>query len=188
MHLSRNAVTRRDIYIHDAGVSNVGPIGLRLDELIDREAGETDDGMLGISGSASGDDDDDEEESSEEKVQVLATFYFQGEKYVVATPLEPVLIIGSPVGNAVQKKPELFVGSDIDVLKSLPESAGLLSEKQEAEDSNTPDYLLPDREELERVTPKIEQELETIWDVEEKERKVLVRLRQQLINQWGRKE
>jgi hypothetical protein len=47
---------------------------------------------------------------------------------------------------------------------------------------------LPDREELERVTPKIEQELETIWDVEEKERKVLVRLRQQLINQWGRKE
>jgi len=137
--------------------------------------------MLGIS--CSGDDDDDEEE-----VKVLATFYFQGEKYVVATPLEPVLIIGSPVGNAVQKKPELFVGSDIDVLKSLPESAGLLSEKQEAEDSNTPDYLLPDREELERVTPKIEQELETIWDVEEKERKVLVRLRQQLINQWGRKE
>ena len=41
-------------------------------------------------------------------------------------------------------------------------------ETQDAEDSNLADYLLPDREELERVTPKIEQELESMWDVEEK--------------------
>ena len=39
---------------------------------------------------------------------------------------------------------------------------------QDAEESNKADYLLPDREELERVTPKIEETLETMWDVEEK--------------------
>ncbi|EKX50375.1 hypothetical protein GUITHDRAFT_52672, partial [Guillardia theta CCMP2712] len=32
------------------------------------------------------------EDDESEKVQVLATFYYQDEKYVVAAPLEPVLI------------------------------------------------------------------------------------------------
>lgn len=39
-------------------------------------------------------DSDEEAEDESEKVQVLASFYYQGDKYVVATPLEPVLIIG----------------------------------------------------------------------------------------------
>ena len=47
-------------------------------------------------------------------------------------------------------------------------------------------YLLPDKEELERVTPRIEKELETIWDNEDKERRNLMRLRENLISQWGR--
>ena len=63
-----------------------------------------------------------------------------------------------------------------------------MGEMQDAEESNRAQYVLPDREELERVTPKIEAQLETIWNDEEKERKVLGRLRQQLINQWQRSD
>jgi len=40
------------------------------------------------------------------------------------------------------------------------------------------------REELERVTPQIEQRLESLWDEEEKEKEGLVKLRQKLIDQW----
>jgi hypothetical protein len=39
---------------------------------------------------------------------------------------------------------------------------------QDAEDSNRADYVLPEREELERITPKIEEELESLLDEEEK--------------------
>eukprot|EP00961_Rhodomonas_salina_P278220 3759267-Rhodomonas_salina.2 len=42
----------------------------------------------------------------------------------------------------------------------------------------------PGEQELERVTPRIEAELETLWDEEEKERKGLSSLRQRLISQW----
>jgi len=177
-----------DDEILSLGPSLNGPIGLRICELLDREAGETD----GPPQAGEEDEQDDEEaEDEREKVQVLATFYYEGEKYVVATPLEPVLIIGSPVvrGEAAETaKSQLRVGSDLDVVISLPGTGGLVSEMKDAEDSNTADYLLPDREELERVTPKIEHELETMWDLEEKERKVLGRARQQLMNQWGRSE
>jgi len=176
-----------DIYDNDVlplGTGPNGPIGLRKSELLDLEAGEVD-GPPRLGGEEQ--DDEDEAEDEREKVQVLATFYYEGEKYVVATPLEPVLIIGSPVITDAEKlSSELRVASDLDILSSLPGAGGLVSEMKDAEDSNSADYLLPDNEELERVTPKIEQELETIWDIEEKEQKVLVRLRQQLINQWSR--
>jgi len=137
---------------------------------------------------ADSEDSEEEGEDESEKVQVLASFYYKGDKYVVATPLEPVLIIGSPVIKGAEKKSQLHARSDLELIRSLPGSAGLINDLEDAEDSNSADYLLPDREELERVTPKIEQELESMWDVEEKERKVLVRLRQQLINQWERTE
>ena len=40
--------------------------------------------------------------------------------------------------------------------------------EQDAQDSNRPDYVLPEREELERITPKIERALESMLDEEEK--------------------
>jgi hypothetical protein len=48
-------------------------------------------------------DSDEEAEDESEKVQVLASFYYQGDKYVVATPLEPVLIIGEARRWSVQR-------------------------------------------------------------------------------------
>ena len=80
----------------DEEILSLGPgpnglIGLRRGELIDREAGEVDGPpRLGYSE----DSEEDEEEDESEKVQVLANFCYEGNKYVVATPLEPVLIIG----------------------------------------------------------------------------------------------
>jgi len=117
-----------DDEILSLGPSPNGPFGLRISELLDREAGETD----GPPQEGEEDEQDDEEaEDEREKVQVLATFYYEGEKYVVATPLEPVLIIGSPVvrGEAAETaKSQLRVGSDLDVVISLPGTGGLVSE------------------------------------------------------------
>eukprot|EP00960_Hanusia_phi_P064508 765813-Hanusia_phi.AAC.2 len=167
-------------YQHQDGKDNSGPtidghIKLRTDELIDSTSYE-DEGS--DDGSSSQKKDDDESE----KVQVLATFYHQNEKYVVAAPLEPVLIIGSPVELSEEdQKPDEVLGKEIGLL-----GLGLHSFDW-AKDLGA-DYILPDREELERVTPKIEKQLETIWDTEEKERKVLLRLREKLIEQWSRSE
>ena len=59
-------------------------------------------------------------------LQVLATFYYKGDKYVVATPLEPVLIIGSPTVKGAAVEPELRVGNkDIQTISSLPGAGGL---------------------------------------------------------------
>lgn len=75
-----------------------GTVSLRMEELVDPSRQSS--GLLG-------DDFDEEDEEENEKVQVLATFYFEGKKYVVAAPLEPVLIIGSPaVAQQVLLKPE----------------------------------------------------------------------------------
>lgn len=158
------------------------------DDLIDRAAGETD--TRPRLGSQDDEDLDDSSEDESEKVQVLANFLHNGEKYVVATPLEPVLIIGSPAESGLRMEPALRPGSDLDAqtISSLPGAGGILGEMQDAEESNRAQYVLPGREELERVTPKIEAQLETIWNDEEKERKVLGRLRQQLINQWQRSD
>lgn len=58
--------------------------------------------------------------------QVLANFFYQGEKYVVATPLEPVLIIGSPTtGKGAEVQSELRVSNDMQTISSLPGAAGL---------------------------------------------------------------
>jgi hypothetical protein len=56
---------------------------------------------------------------------VLANFYYKGEKYVVATPLEPVLIIGSPTGKGAEVKSELRVSNDMQTISSLPGASGL---------------------------------------------------------------
>jgi len=167
------------------GTGPSGPIGLRTKELFDEEDGDIE--TLPRLPEDS-DDDDDVENDDGEKVQVLASFFFQGDKYVVATPLEPVLIIGAPTVKEAEVKSELRVGTDLDTISALPGGEGLKGKLEDAEDSNRADYVLPDREELERITPKIEEELESLLDEEEKDRKVLQRLRQQLINQWGRTE
>ena len=132
-----------------------GHIKLRTDELIDSTSHEEESSDDGLSSQKKEDDES-------EKVQVLATFYYQDEKYVVAAPLEPVLIIGSPVElEHEDPKSDVVLGKEIGLL-----GLGLHSFDW-AKDFGA-DYILPDREELERVTPKIEKQLETIWDTEEK--------------------
>jgi len=174
------ATDHHSYYQHQDGKENSGPtidghIKLRTDELIDSTSHEEEGSDDGLSSQKKEDDES-------EKVQVLATFYYQDEKYVVAAPLEPVLIIGSPVElEQEDPKSDGVLGKEIGLL-----GLGLHSFDW-AKDFGA-DYILPDREELERVTPKIEKQLETIWDTEEKERKVLLRLREKLIEQWGRSE
>ena len=70
--------------------------------------------------------------------------------------------------DTAEKKAEVRMGGDLEIISKLPGGASLASDMQEAEDSNRIEYLLPDKEELDRVTPKIEQELETMLDTEEK--------------------
>lgn len=74
---------------------NVGPVSLRIEELVDPSRPRNRDDLFY-------DSDDDEDDSDNEKVQVLATFYFDGRRHVVAAPLEPVLIIGAPAPTAAQ--------------------------------------------------------------------------------------
>eukprot|EP00286_Rhodomonas_abbreviata_P023212 CAMPEP_0181300118 /NCGR_PEP_ID=MMETSP1101-20121128/6716_1 /TAXON_ID=46948 /ORGANISM="Rhodomonas abbreviata, Strain Caron Lab Isolate" /LENGTH=435 /DNA_ID=CAMNT_0023405327 /DNA_START=292 /DNA_END=1599 /DNA_ORIENTATION=+ len=150
------------------------PVGLKSEELVDRSKGDGEgEGRMRDPLS----DDDDEEDMSNEKVQVLATFLCDGRKYVVAAPLEPVLIIGAPM----TKKADVTVESRLSELNAI-----LGTSIEEGESAEEAEYLLPEKEELERVTPRIEAELETLWDEEEKERTGLRQLRQRLIDQWAR--
>jgi len=153
------------------------PVGLKTEELVDRskQSGDGRDGSAGLEG-----EEGEEDEEGNEKVQVLATFFSDGTKYVVAAPLEPVLIIGAPAS----KPADVIV--DVGRLNELNSMLGTSLEMPEP--PGDVEYLLPDREELERVTPRIEAKLETLWDEEEKERKGLMRFRQHLIAQWGDKK
>ena len=51
--------------------------------------------------------------------QLLAAFFFEGKKYVVAAPLEPVLIIGSPVTGSKLPLPDVVLSAaakaDVDL-------------------------------------------------------------------------
>ena len=190
------------------------PPGLRAEELVDRAA------LAGGAGGFGGADvfgrvremdgadehSEDSDGGDNEQVQVLATFFSDGEKFVVAAPLEPVLIIGSPAPR--EEDPSARALGQLEALGvTLPapdggkdgvKDGGKDGGEDGGEDSGEEgggvygeygmgaQYLLPDKEELERVTPRIEKELETIWDNEDKERRNLMRLRENLISQWGR--
>mmetsp|Transcript_51647 Transcript_51647/g.121236 ORF Transcript_51647/g.121236 Transcript_51647/m.121236 type:complete len:445 (-) Transcript_51647:89-1423(-) len=151
-------------------------VGLKGEELVDRSKGEYEGGRGGSDPLDASEEDDEDDEDSNEKVQVLATFYQDGNKYVVAAPLEPVLIIGAPASKPAD------VTADVGRINELNSMLG--GPLEVPEPLFDVEYLLPEREELERVTPRIEAELETLWDEEEKERKGLSSLRQRLISQW----
>lgn len=151
-------------------------LGLRTEELVDPSRPPRDP-LEGLGGGEGGDEDEEEEEMGEddEKVEVLATFFFEGKKHVVAAPLDPILIIGAPPAAAAAAGQPVAPGLD---------TGAEGEEDPEGWDKFEEDYVLPDREELTRVTPLIEQRLESIIDEENEEKERLAALRERLAKQW----